>query len=430
MTILKRLKLLTFAAALALSSAAPQLHAQYQCVISGQFTSDGQVSASLANYNKGCMNWRLTYSVSGGPTTYSIQVEVAPNSSGSAGTFAAVASSTVTDGSNPMTNTDAGTMAFHSNGGFFRVKSVSHTGANFLTYYQLTGALGATAQQYQAPVPITTFANLPSSAPNGQEYQVSDVGISGSMWEFNTSSGKWGLQNGRTTLIQSGMPWVVIGSGSVAANGVLSGFLALPSAYARAWFYMPANALDTVSAAGWYYGTCTTTTACTVTLTGPGTTFPVSWPSSPTAVTNGRGAYTGVSGGTVISLPNITLPANALGINGRISNTGASTSSGGASTNSVGFSYSSCNVAANNNAAGFNLTFTQWMVNRGNASVQQTYGFGTTSGSTASFTSASNCTINSASSQTITPFIQNIGGIGTTNSVFESMLIELYNDGQ
>lgn len=115
-------------------------------------------------------------------------------------------------------------------------------------------------------------------------------------------------------LSQSAIPFVGLSSGSVAADGSISGITALPRAYANAYCYFPANALATTIAAGWYYCTFSTTTAGTAFLNSwtPGTA-PPTVPSSPTAVTDGKGAFTGVTTEQGVILP---VSANAIGPNG------------------------------------------------------------------------------------------------------------------
>jgi hypothetical protein len=98
-------------------------------------------------------------------------------------------------------------------------------------------------------------------------------------------------------------------------NGAMSGITALPTTYANAYVYLPAGAIVTASAAGFYYATFSSTTAATIfnnTYT-PGT--PATIPASPTAfATTGPGAFTGVI--TEISMASVTIPGNSMGVNG------------------------------------------------------------------------------------------------------------------
>jgi hypothetical protein len=112
-----------------------------------------------------------------------------------------------------------------------------------------------------------------------------------------------------------GIPLIKLSSGSVSAVGAISAITALPRAYPNAYCYFPANILATSIAAGWYYCTFSTTTAGTAFLdTYSGTGVPTI-PSSPVAVTDGKGAFTGDTTERTMSF---TVPANALGTNGHL----------------------------------------------------------------------------------------------------------------
>lgn len=105
-----------------------------------------------------------------------------------------------------------------------------------------------------------------------------------------------------------GLPFISLSSGSVAANGAISAITALPRIYPAAWCYFPANALATVLAAGWYYCTFSSTTAG-VAFLNTYTSGASSVPASPTAVTDGKGAFTGDTGeefGLTLSVPALT----------------------------------------------------------------------------------------------------------------------------
>lgn len=136
------------------------------------------------------------------------------------------------------------------------------------------------------------------------------------------------------TLGQSAIPFIGLSSGSVAANGAISGITALPRAYANAYCYFPANTLATVSAAGWYYCTFSTTTAG-VAFLDTYTSGAPAIPASPAPVVDGKGAFTGVT--TETAGPTITLPAGALGINGQFQIWSAVALTNNA--NAKGFSY-------------------------------------------------------------------------------------------
>jgi hypothetical protein len=148
---------------------------------------------------------------------------------------------------------------------------------------------------------------------SGVPYNPANVGITGGTIDGSS------LNNGSGIVLMGfkhGIPVIGISSGSIAANGAISAITALPIAYPRAWCYFPANAVATVAAAGFRYCTFSTTTAGIAFLdTWDGTGLPTI-PTSPTAVTDGKGAYTGVTG--TITGFSFTLPAGAMGANGGI----------------------------------------------------------------------------------------------------------------
>ena len=118
------------------------------------------------------------------------------------------------------------------------------------------------------------------------------------------------------TLGEGGPPIIVPSSGSMGNNGAITLTTALGSTYASCYLVLPANAISSGSVAGVYYSVMSSSTAGTVynNLYTSGTPI---IPASPTAFsTTGPGAYTQTTGSkTLISA---TLPANAMGVNGRV----------------------------------------------------------------------------------------------------------------
>jgi hypothetical protein len=121
-----------------------------------------------------------------------------------------------------------------------------------------------------------------------------------------------------TSLLQNGIPFVTPASGTISATGALSGMgVALPTTYANAYFFFPANALSTSSAAGFYFTQMTSTTAGTVFLNAYTSGIPaIPVASARVSVTAGQGAYTQISS-TTTSI-SITIPANTMGPNGKL----------------------------------------------------------------------------------------------------------------
>ena len=114
---------------------------------------------------------------------------------------------------------------------------------------------------------------------------------------------------------------------TVTLNSTLSGTgpfstwqfgIPLPAAYAtvKAYFYLPANAIATSSAAGWYYGVCTTTTACTV-YNNTYTSGTPLIPSSPTAFSTTQAAPFYPPTNTTVYAYELPITAGSFGVNDR-----------------------------------------------------------------------------------------------------------------
>src|SRR5579859_1785192 len=103
----------------------------------------------------------------------------------------------------------------------------------------------------------------------------------------------------------NGIPFIVANTGTMGNNGALTLGTALPSTYANAYVYLPANAISAGSAAGWYFCQFSSTTVGTVF----NNTYSSGTPQIPAALvsfaTTGPGAYTGVT--TQITGPNFTI---------------------------------------------------------------------------------------------------------------------------
>lgn len=117
------------------------------------------------------------------------------------------------------------------------------------------------------------------------------------------------------TLLSNGIPFVIPSSGTMGNNGALSGITAVPVAYPSAYVYLPANAIQAGSAAGWYYAVFSSTTAATI-YNNPYTSGVPTIPGSPTAfASTGPGAYTQTTG-AYIPGPQARLGPSSLGVNG------------------------------------------------------------------------------------------------------------------
>lgn len=119
-------------------------------------------------------------------------------------------------------------------------------------------------------------------------------------------------------LAKSAIPFIGLSSGSIAANGALTGITALPTTYANAFVFLPVGAVAPASVAGWYFCQFSSTIAGTVFLN----TYTTGVPAIPTVlnpVVAGAGAYVGDTGEEFG--PTIIIPANVIGPNGQLRNT-------------------------------------------------------------------------------------------------------------
>lgn len=177
----------------------------------------------------------------------------------------------------------------------------------------------------------------------------------------------------RKDLAGSAIPFIALSSGSVAANGAISGITALPRAYPAAYCYFPANILATSIAAGWHYCTFSTTTAGTAFLNTYTSGIPTI-PASPTAVTDGKGAFTGVI--TEISAQITTVPANSLGTNGdlQLQQVAQNTNNANVKTFRIRFSGAAGTIIATQLGTSFGLSIglIHQITNAGSAAVQST----------------------------------------------------------
>jgi hypothetical protein len=148
----------------------------------------------------------------------------------------------------------------------------------------------------------------------------------------------------RVTLGQSRIPMILPSSGTMGNSGALTLTTALDQAYAAAYFYMPAGAIVTASAAGFYYGTMSSTTAVTL-FNNPYVSGSPAIPASPTAfATTGPGAYTQTTG-TSLGAWTMTLAGGTLGINDEVQAHGLITFNNSAGIKTFGLVYGSYTVS-------------------------------------------------------------------------------------
>jgi hypothetical protein len=136
-----------------------------------------------------------------------------------------------------------------------------------------------------------------------------------------TVGGKITQVSGASTpyvLFSTGIPFIIVSSGTMGNNGALTIVGAVSSIYPNAYVYLPVNAISSGSAAGYYFARFSSTTVATVynNVYTPGSGVPTI-PASPTAfVTTGPGVYTQVA--SPANPFSISVPANALTLNGKI----------------------------------------------------------------------------------------------------------------
>jgi hypothetical protein len=145
------------------------------------------------------------------------------------------------------------------------------------------------------------------------------------------------------TLYTANMPFILPSSGTVSGGGsnvaaTVTFTAALDLTYPNAYVYLPANAIFSGMAAGWYYATCSSTTVCTVYNNAYSSGNPTV-PSSPatfSTVTNG--SYTQTTG-SVIGGPTWTVPANQFGPYDGAEILGDASANPTTSTKTVSFQY-------------------------------------------------------------------------------------------
>jgi hypothetical protein len=119
-------------------------------------------------------------------------------------------------------------------------------------------------------------------------------------------------------LAKWGVPVILASSGTMGNNGAVSAMTALPITYSGgAWLYLPANAIQAGSAAGFYWFVASSTTAGTVyNSTFDGTSVPGAGTAT-AFVSTGPGAFTGIAAGEFVAAT-VTIPAGAMGPNGSV----------------------------------------------------------------------------------------------------------------
>lgn len=170
-------------------------------------------------------------------------------------------------------------------------------------------------------------------------------------------------------LAQSGIAFVLPSSGSVAANGNLSGLTAFNTSYGWCYCYFPAGAVFAGSVAGWYLTNLTGATVGTI-YNNTYTSGQPRIPAIPTPiVAAGPGAYTQT---TAIDIPgpSAIVPAGAMGANGALYWERATNNNNTAGTKSYATFFGALSISAASQTTNPYAGAIGTIKNRGSASAQ------------------------------------------------------------
>lgn len=151
-------------------------------------------------------------------------------------------------------------------------------------------------------------SNPANLVPLGTQAWCSDLG------EIHSNGTSW-VTNAPSPLVIGSLPLCILPTSSgVTATGTCTVGTTLPITAGAGYFYVPANYLATVSAAGWYYGTIASGTSVTLFNNIYSGTGQPTIPASPTA-------FAGLSGGTPTGSTGaqtftVNIPAGCMGPNG------------------------------------------------------------------------------------------------------------------
>lgn len=124
------------------------------------------------------------------------------------------------------------------------------------------------------------------------------------------------VEPGVRTLVQTGIPCIIVPNGTVATNGTLTVGTALPLTYPRAWVYLPAGAV-VGGLVGWYYCVFSSTTVGQVYASYIATMTKPHIPAVLTAAVGSNSSYTQATS-TTIQMGGFKLPAGVLGSFGAV----------------------------------------------------------------------------------------------------------------
>jgi hypothetical protein len=160
------------------------------------------------------------------------------------------------------------------------------------------------------------------------------------------------------------IPFILLPTGTMGNNGALTVGTSLVNTYANAFVYLPAGAISTGSAAGWYFAQFSSATVGII-YNNTYVSGTPAIPGTPTAfATTGPGAYTGNV--SAIIGPSLTLPGGSIGPNGTLRQNSLWSFSNNANSKFVAYRVGGVtvlNLSAGSGAA--SLQAPHWFYNRG-----------------------------------------------------------------
>lgn len=224
------------------------------------------------------------------------------------------------------------------NSGALGNSAISSRGNSFQAGSDNSSYYGDNYSANDGAIPGATTQYGYSDGNNVVSSQLGTNDLYGSLGTYHISGGSHFASTGRVTLGQDRVPMIVPSSGSMGNNGALTLTTALDQTYPAAYFYVPAGAISSGSALGFYYGVMSSANAVTLynNLYISGTP---NIPTSPTVfVTTGPGAYTQATGAN-IGAWTYNLKGNQLGPNEEIQAHGVITCNNSAGAKTFNLTY-------------------------------------------------------------------------------------------
>lgn len=223
--------------------------------------------------------------------------------------------------------------------------------------------------------------------------------------------------------MQSGIPFIMAPTGSMANNGVITLGTALPTTYANCYLFLPANAIQTGSLAGWYFAQMSSTTVGIVFLNSTYVSGMPSIPVTPvTPATTGPGAYTGVT--TAQVGPQITIPTGLLGPNGVLRSSMLTNELNNANAKTLTLAIGAGTFVNTNLASVGSVLTTSAIFNQGSQAAQVSMPSASNIGLGTDSANLAHNTVNFANAQTYA--ISLTRAVATDYFILEGFLIEIF----